>query len=248
MPTYGYWLISLAFHAAILSVALPEGWHATQEQARAHLSAKLVPPRKVLHVAPPSAPAPRLGRVFHETAPKPATRGARVQSPALPRGLKVTVPATYWCRLPVVALPGNAPETNRVAVASVAGEAGPAIGTADAAPSGGEGVPSSAGTSAGSNGDGPIGMPSYSQTPLPAYPRLAKLRGWEGVTVLRVEVREDGRVGHVEMVRSSGHSVLDETAMKAVRAWRFEPARRGDETVACVIEVPIRFKLDNAGA
>jgi len=91
-------------------------------------------------------------------------------------------------------------------------------------------------------------LPSYSQTPLPDYPRLAKLRGWEGVTILRVEVREDGRVGRVELARSSGYPVLDEAAMKAVRAWRFEPARRGGAAVACVIEVPIRFKLDSAGA
>ncbi|MBI5685339.1 MAG: energy transducer TonB [Verrucomicrobia bacterium] len=83
---------------------------------------------------------------------------------------------------------------------------------------------------------------------MPAYPRVAKIQGWEGVTVLRLEVLEDGAVGKVELVQSSGHSVLDEAAIRAVQRWRFEPARRGNSAVTCSIEVPIRFKLGDAGA
>ena len=66
--------------------------------------------------------------------------------------------------------------------------------------------------------------------------------------MLRLEVLESGAVGKIELVQSSGHSVLDEAAIRAVQRWRFEPARSGSAAVACSIEVPIRFKLGDADA
>jgi protein TonB len=43
--------------------------------------------------------------------------------------------------------------------------------------------------------------------------------------------------------QSSGHAVLDEAALAAVRAWRFEPATLNGAPVEAEAEVPIRFKL-----
>jgi len=112
------------------------------------------------------------------------------------------------------------------------------------------GTPDGSGTQGGgSNGKGgPLTIPAYRQTPLPAYPPLAKARQWEGVTLLRVEVLVDGSVGRVELLASSGHNELDESAMRAVQRWKFEPARRGDMTVAFFIKVPIRFRLERSKA
>ncbi|MBI5394229.1 MAG: energy transducer TonB [Verrucomicrobia bacterium] len=243
MPTYRFWLISLALHATALTVAVPGVWFEGPDRAQPFLSIKFVPPQQLTMILPPPPASPRLGGVFRSDAPKPAPARASAAAPATPRLLKVAGQATPWCRMPTVSAPVEVPQTDPKAVAaSAAVEAAPTTGPNEGGPAVGEN------TAAAVNSDGPLGMPSYSRTPLPAYPRVAKLRGWEGVTVLRVEVREDGSVGHIEMVRSSGHSLLDETAMKSVREWRFEPARRGNTAVACVIEVPIRFKLDNAGA
>lgn len=265
MPTYTYWLISMVAHAMALSVVLPGGWFAAPAQSFSLPSLKLVPPQRSVRVPPPARRPPQLGHMVRSDAPKPARPRATVNRPPTPRPLRVASTAAPWTQLPPVVARAEATEPKPAAPAMVKTEEPPAE-PKDAA-SGGEAVASTANPAAsagnggvpaedadgrkdGGNGagDSPLGMPSYSQTPLPAYPRVAKLRGWEGVTILRVEVREDGSVGRVELVRSSGHGVLDETAMKAVRAWRFEPARRGAAAVSCVIEVPIRFKLDSAGA
>ncbi|NQU11143.1 energy transducer TonB [bacterium] len=88
-----------------------------------------------------------------------------------------------------------------------------------------------------------LSQPTYLDNPAPVYPPLARRRGWEGVTVLRVEVLADGTPRGIGVVRSSGHRVLDNTALAAVRRWRFQPARRGAQPVISQLEIPIRFQL-----
>lgn len=79
--------------------------------------------------------------------------------------------------------------------------------------------------------------------PAPRYPRFALRRGWEGEVVLRVRVTPSGEVDRVRVHISSGHALLDDSAVDAVRAWRFEPARRGDQPVMAVVRVPVLFRL-----
>jgi protein TonB len=43
--------------------------------------------------------------------------------------------------------------------------------------------------------------------------------------------------------RSSGHDMLDESAIEAVKKWRFIPAKRGETPVASSVIVPIIFTL-----
>jgi protein TonB len=97
---------------------------------------------------------------------------------------------------------------------------------------------------AGSSGNGSsFGIPAYLRNPLPPYPRVARERGWEGTTVLQVEILDDGSGGRVEILESSGHEVLDEAAAKTVRHWKFLPARSGDTPVRSLVEIPIRFRM-----
>ncbi|MFW6162471.1 MAG: energy transducer TonB, partial [Planctomycetota bacterium] len=49
----------------------------------------------------------------------------------------------------------------------------------------------------------------------------------------------------VRVARSSGHAVLDEAAVAAVRRWRFTPARAGGAAVTAEVEIPIRFRLSD---
>ncbi|MGH8475705.1 MAG: energy transducer TonB, partial [Methylococcales bacterium] len=42
---------------------------------------------------------------------------------------------------------------------------------------------------------------------------------------------------------SSGHEVLDEAALNAVRRWRFVPAKRAGVAQASWATVPIEFEL-----
>jgi len=61
--------------------------------------------------------------------------------------------------------------------------------------------------------------------------------------LIAAEIRADGRIGTVRVKRSSGYALLDDSALEAVRAWRFEPARRMGAAVDAWVEIPIRFKL-----
>jgi protein TonB len=77
----------------------------------------------------------------------------------------------------------------------------------------------------------------------PSYPATARQRGIEGTALLSVFVDADGRVGEVVVKQSAGHPDLDRAAVDAVRRWRFEPARRGTDTVAMWVELPVAFQL-----
>jgi len=87
-------------------------------------------------------------------------------------------------------------------------------------------------------------VPRYGANASPTYPQLARLRGYQGVVVLYVEVLVDGRVGQTSIRRSAGHEILDRAAMETVRTWRFEPGRREGRAVTMSVEVPVRFVLN----
>jgi len=77
----------------------------------------------------------------------------------------------------------------------------------------------------------------------PTYPAAPRRLGIQGTTMLRVHVLADGRIGDVLVERSAGHPDLDQAATDAVRRWRFEPARRGDDAVAMWVLLPVEFRL-----
>jgi periplasmic protein TonB len=83
----------------------------------------------------------------------------------------------------------------------------------------------------------------YLNNPKPHYPGIARSRHWEGLVLLRVYVTAEGRCGNLNVARSSGHDVLDESAVEAVRTWRFVPGKRGDTPIASWVTVPIEFSL-----
>lgn len=87
-------------------------------------------------------------------------------------------------------------------------------------------------------------LPSLKEEPVPIrYPRWAVQEGWEGTFVIAVEVLKTGEVGRWQIMRSTGYSLLDETATKAVRAWRFHPATEQGRAIVSCIQIPIRFEL-----
>ncbi|MEC4748526.1 energy transducer TonB [Methylomicrobium sp. Wu6] len=86
---------------------------------------------------------------------------------------------------------------------------------------------------------------NYGFNPKPEYPRLARNRGWEGKVLLKVQVSAEGFSDSVAIHRSSGHDILDESAVAAVEKWKFIPAMRGSTAVASSVIVPIIFTLNN---
>ena len=86
---------------------------------------------------------------------------------------------------------------------------------------------------------------AYLNNPRPAYPPIARKLGLEGVVLLRVDVTAKGTPEKIVIAQTSGATLLDEAALKAVQGWTFVPARRGDTPIAHPVEVPIRFQLKN---
>ena len=77
----------------------------------------------------------------------------------------------------------------------------------------------------------------------PRYPEAARRAGAQGVTLLKVNVLKNGRVGAVLIEKSAGFRELDLSAMEAVKKWLFEPARRGKKPVQVWVLLPVKFEL-----
>jgi len=79
---------------------------------------------------------------------------------------------------------------------------------------------------------------------LPAYPPESKLAGEQGSTILQVLVDEAGNASEVRVVRSSGFTRLDDSAVYAVKEWKFAPSTKGTTPVAAWGEMELRFNLN----
>lgn len=90
-----------------------------------------------------------------------------------------------------------------------------------------------------------IAVPRYNENTPPIYPSVARRRGYEGVVLISAKILADGSVGELGIKRSSGHNILDRSALKAVKKWKFEPARRMGCPVIMWVDVPVRFALND---
>ena len=89
----------------------------------------------------------------------------------------------------------------------------------------------------------PDTLPAYLRNPPPAYPEPSRLAHEEGVVVLLVVVGESGNPSKVRIQHSSGHGTLDQSALQAVRGWKFQPATLAGMSVATSVSIPVRFEL-----
>jgi TonB family protein len=74
------------------------------------------------------------------------------------------------------------------------------------------------------------------------YTEAARLAEVQGIVYLSAVVTEDGRVPCVEVLSGLPHG-LTESAVKALAAATFTPARRGGTPVARRIVLPVRFVM-----
>jgi TonB family protein len=90
---------------------------------------------------------------------------------------------------------------------------------------------------------GTSAYPLYRENKPPVYPEIARIRGYEGIVLVAVEILPDGRVGNMKIRKSSGYAILDQSAVEAVKPWKFEPARKQGKPFAIWVELPIKFVL-----
>jgi TonB family protein len=79
------------------------------------------------------------------------------------------------------------------------------------------------------------------RTVQPVYPEAARKRGVEGWVELAFTVTPNGTVEDVEVRNASPANVFDDSAVRAIRGWRFEPVERNGEKVAQRAMVRLRF-------
>lgn len=73
----------------------------------------------------------------------------------------------------------------------------------------------------------------------PVYP--SKMRSATGVVSVIFVVDETGKVGSPRVEKSS-HQEFEKPAVDAIKQWKFEPAVKGGQRVACKMRVPVRFQ------
>jgi periplasmic protein TonB len=66
--------------------------------------------------------------------------------------------------------------------------------------------------------------------------------GEQGKVVLRVSVSAEGLPTDVRVETSSGFPRLDDAAIRAVRTWRFTPAKQSGKSVSASVLVPVSFQ------
>lgn len=92
-----------------------------------------------------------------------------------------------------------------------------------------------------------VGMPRLlEETKVqPLYPELARRAGVDARVVLKAIVRRTGEVGSVEVLSEEPLGLgFGESAIAAVRQWRYEPARLGGRSVDVSMSVVVRFTVD----
>jgi protein TonB len=77
--------------------------------------------------------------------------------------------------------------------------------------------------------------------PQPQYPALARQARIQGNVVLHAIIGKDGRVGELEVV--SGHPLLVQAALDAVKNWRYQPTQLNGDPVEVDTTITVSFVL-----
>ncbi|MCD4812455.1 energy transducer TonB [bacterium] len=78
----------------------------------------------------------------------------------------------------------------------------------------------------------------------PVYPLAARNKGIEGKVVIKFIVHADGSVSSIKIQSAAPANLFEQSAINAVKKWRFKPGRRNNNPVATSVELPLEFKLE----
>ena len=81
----------------------------------------------------------------------------------------------------------------------------------------------------------------------PPYPAIAARMHREGAVTLKLVISETGKVTSALLVKSSGHSELDQAALEWAVSWKYKPALKDGKPVASTTEETVDFNLKDAG-
>jgi TonB family protein len=86
--------------------------------------------------------------------------------------------------------------------------------------------------------NGPLKVEPVWFAPTPDYPPEARRRRLVGKGLFAIHIGNEGRVQSVDVIKTSGHSLLDRAAIDAFRRWRFRPRSIGS------VSVPIEYTFE----
>ena len=75
----------------------------------------------------------------------------------------------------------------------------------------------------------------------PEYPQLARQARIQGPVILRAIINRDGRIENLQVL--SGHPMLVQAAIDAVRQWRYRPYLLNDQAVEVETQITVNFTL-----
>jgi protein TonB len=75
----------------------------------------------------------------------------------------------------------------------------------------------------------------------PVYPALAKQARIQGIVVLEAEISREGLIENLRVV--SGHPLLTQAAIDAVKQWTYKPTMLNGEPVPVVTTVTVNFSF-----
>jgi protein TonB len=189
---------------------------------------------------PDTAPAP-------DRPPKPTTQpAAKPQAQAATPPAPKPMPRTTPTALPTIAVAIQAepsamaaptasePAPNAAQTAALASSAPAALSASAAAPA----------PPAPPQVELPSSSASYLNNAPPRYPMLSKRLGEQGKVVVRALIETDGTAIQASIKISSGHERLDQTALQAVRSWRYLPGKRGGTPEPMWFNIPVNFVLE----
>jgi periplasmic protein TonB len=94
--------------------------------------------------------------------------------------------------------------------------------------------------------DGPVKVGGQVQEPklvasaMPVYPLTAKYSGVQGDVVIETTIDKDGNVTQMRVV--SGPAVLRQSALDALRKWKYEPSKLDGQPISVQMLVTIKFR------
>jgi protein TonB len=79
----------------------------------------------------------------------------------------------------------------------------------------------------------------------PLYPYKARERGIEGAVQVKILVNADGSVGQVLVLEARPQGMFEESVIKAVPKWKFNPGVIEGQAVTAWVVTTLRFTLDD---
>jgi protein TonB len=229
-------IVSLLLNAAVLAVPIFAGLYFTDTlNLKQFASTFLIAPPP----PPPPPPAPAAAAVKALPVHRVFEHAGRLLAPSvIPRNIAQIKEAPLPEDAGIGGVPGGVP--GGVAGGSMGGVLGGVIGgirtTADAPVAPRETKPK-----APIRVGGKVREPQAIHRVEPGYPPLARQTHVQGAVLIDAILDENGNV--VEMKIISGHPLLIEAAMDAVRQWKYQPTYLNDQPVAVQMNITVTFRL-----